>query len=445
MNTKKDLWIEESPPTCSKKQNINLIKKLPTILRILGASAVLIAMYSFLIQGWNASDDMFRYFLMLGHTAALAAIGLASSYWLKESKGPRLLLTLSLISIPANFAILGAFIFSQTTAIEASAYPLYVTWSVDSLTSALLTNAIALFVLIPVTFLGFTVLARSMSKQFSILFLLSNATLLLPLRDPQLVGFMVLALTFVVIAFSRKISRQNAAAKTNEGILALGLPLLPLAVLIGRSLWLYSTDLFLLTVLPITAFFILRQISLSLSINSKVKHVLQGLSVLSAISFGLSLIVTLKVMADFSYTILFPLATVISMAMIYEISYRSHHRASLYRYFAVAGLVIGMSTNLFFNTDFVVFLMVITVALGMIFSGYKLKQKNLFSGGVILIFLGITLQLYEWVGHFEFGSWVGLAMLGVASIVIASVMESQSGNIKLRFIAWKAKLVQWEK
>ncbi len=445
MNTQKDPWTEGAMPPDSQKPNFDPMKNLPTILRILGAGAVLIAMYSFLIRGWDNGDDMFRYFLLLGHTGALAAIGLASAYWLKESKGARLLLTLSLISVPANFAILGAFIFSQTAAIDVSAYPHYVAWTVGSLTSALLSNGIALLVLIPVTFLGFTVLARSMSVKLSILFLLSNATLLLPLRDPQLVGFMVLTLTFVVIYLSRKTASHNAAAKTNEGIIALGLQLLPLAVLMGRSLWLYSADLFLLTVLFISVFFIVRQISRYLGVNSRISSLLEGLSVLSAISFGFLLIETLQVITQFPYEILFPLGITASMAMIYDISYRNHDRAGIYRRFAVAGLVIGMAVNLLDNAGFAVSLITIVTGAGVSFWGYKFKQRNLFSGGIILILLGVVQQLYELVYHFDIGNWAGLAILGVAFIIIASMMESKGSNIKRRLAGWKSRLDQWEK
>ncbi len=88
---------------------------------------------------------------------------------------------------------------------------------------------------------------------------------------------MVLVLAFVVIALSRKTSNHNAAAKTSEGVVALGLQLLPLAVLMGRSLWLYSADLFLLTVLSITVFFILRQVSFYLREKFRVRDVLEGL------------------------------------------------------------------------------------------------------------------------------------------------------------------------
>lgn len=443
MKTQQDPWIDETVPRHTQK--FDLMKNLPAILRILGAGAVLVAMYSFLVRGWDTGNDVFRYFLMLGHTGTLAAIGLASGHWLKESKGARLLLTLSLVSIPANFAILGAFIFSQTTGIDVSAYPQYVAWSVDSLNSALVISGVALLVLIPVTLLGFTVLARSMSKKLSILYLLSNAALLFPLRDPQLIGLMVMVLAVIVIALSRKTSTHNTAAKTNEGIIALGLQLLPLAVLMGRSLWLYSIDLFLLTVLAITLFFILRQISLYLDPNSKIRSVLDSLSVVPAISTSFLLAEALQVMTSFPYEVLFPVCALSSMAMVYDISCRSQYRSDMYRRIAVVGLVISLGINLFANTNPVVSLLTLIIGVGVSLFGCKVQQRSVFSGGIVLMLLGIVQQFYDLVRHFDLGSWAGLAVLGVVSIIIASVMESQGGNIKPRFVAWKTKLAEWDR
>ena len=443
MKTQQDPWIE----TFARpgQQKFDLMKNLPAILRILGAGAVLVAMYSFLVRGWDSGNDVFRYFMMLGHTGALAAIGLASGHWLKESKGARLLLTLSLVSIPANFAILGAFIFSQTTGIDVSTYPQYVAWSVGSLNSALVTSGVALLVLIPVTLLGFTVLARSMSRKLSILYLLSNAALLLPLRDPQLIALMVMVLAVIVIALSRKTSSHNTAAKTNEGIIALGLQLLPLSVLMGRSLWLYSIDLFLLTVLAITLFFILRQISLYLDPSSKIRSVVEGVSVVPAMSVSFLMAEALQVMTNLPYEILFPVAALASMAMVYDISSRSQSRSNMYRRIAVVGLVISLGINLLGATNPVVSLLTMIIGVGVSLFGYKVQQRSVFSGGIILMLLGIVQQFYNLVQHFDLGSWAGLAILGIVSIIIASVMESQGGNIKPRFMAWKTKLAEWDR
>ncbi|HHI94361.1 MAG TPA: hypothetical protein ENK04_12740 [Gammaproteobacteria bacterium] len=443
MNTQQDPWIETF--IRPGQQKFDLMKNLPAILRILGAGAVLVAMYSFLVRGWDSGNDVFRYFLMLGHTGALAAIGLASGHWLKESKSARLLLTLSLISIPANFAILGAFIFSQTTGIDVSTYPHYVAWSVDSLNSGLVTSGVALLVLIPVTLFGFTVLARSMSRKLSVLYLLSNAALLLPLRDPQLIGLMVMVLAVIVIVLSHKTSRHNTAAKTNEGAIALGLQLLPLAVLMGRSLWLYSVDLFLLTILAATLFFIFRQISLYLNPHSKIKGMLESWSVVPAISVSFLLAEALQVMTNVPYEILFPVSALVSAAMVYDISRRSQSRPDTYRRIAVVGLVIGLGINLLANTNPVVSLLTVIIGVGMSMLGYKVQQRSVFSGGIVLMLLGVVQQFYDLVQHFDLGSWAGLAILGVVSIVIASVMESQGGNIRPRFVAWKTKLAEWER
>ncbi len=110
MNAQADGWSEQGIVERPYRLASDLAGRLPTLLRILGAGALVVAMYSYLAKGWESGNDIFRYLLMLGHTGVLTAIGLASGHWLKESKGARLLLTLALVSVPANFAILGAFI-----------------------------------------------------------------------------------------------------------------------------------------------------------------------------------------------------------------------------------------------------------------------------------------------------------------------------------------------
>ncbi len=104
-----------------------------------------------------------------------------------------------------------------------------------------------------------------------------------------------------------------------------------------------------------------------------------------------------------------------------------------------------MGINLLANPGVIILLMTVLVGAGMSLLGYKSQQRNLFSGGVILILPGIAQQIYELMQHFDPGSWAGLAIPGIVSIIVASMMESRGGNIKLRFVVWKAKLGRWEK
>jgi len=444
MNAQNDAWTGEVITQQKAKKDSDIMKKLPALLRILGAAALVIAMYSFLAKGWQSGNDVFRYFLMLGNTGILAAIGIASGHWLKESKGARLLLTLALISVPANFAILGAFIFSQTAALDISIYPQYVAWSVGSLQIALMTSAAAMLVLLPVIKLGFTVLARSMSKNLALLFVVSNAVLLLPLRDPQLVGLMTLALTGCILFLSRKTAQGHVAAQTKEGITALALQLLPLAVLTGRSLWLYSIDLFLLTAMSVTVFLIIRQISLYLEQDSKARNIMDTLSLIPAIFSGIWFSTNLVDVSVLPEAMALPLGSFVTAAMIYDIASRNRKKASLYRRIAVTVLLLCSITNLFYFSDLPAALVCLFGGLVLVIRGYKMQHRSLFGGGITLMLTGMSHQIIQLVHHFDLGGWASLAILGIAAIVIASVMESQGGKFKPSLEVWKGKLQEWE-
>ncbi|VAX10374.1 hypothetical protein MNBD_GAMMA26-155 [hydrothermal vent metagenome] len=437
------LDIEEIELACTEKKG-TLMQKLPTLLRIMGAGALVVAMYSFLTKGWYSGNDVFRYLLMLAHTGLLATIGLASGHWLKESKGARLLLTLALVSVPANFAILGALIFSQSGAMEFSAYPSYIAWSAQSLNSALLTTAGALLVLIPVTLIGFTALVRSFSKKMALLFLFSNAALLLPLRDPQWIGLLVSGLTLCCIYFSQKAAQQHVAAKTQEGIIALGLQMLPLAVLMGRSLWLYSLDLFLLTVLTLTCFFLLRQISLYMENDSRLRCVMDSLSLLPALATIPLLIDGLDRTGMVADELLIPLAVFAAAMLVYDISCRSKNSTLFYRHMATLIATLPTLFSLFIFGNLTAALATITVAFILLNYGYRREQRSLFGAGLLLLTCGFFQQLYELLQHFAIGGWASLVILGVIAIVSASFMESKACNLKPHLESWKSKFQGWQ-
>lgn len=419
------------------------MQKLPALLRILGAGALIVAMYGFLVRGWQSGNDVSRYLMLLGHTGVLAAIGLASGHWLKEAKGARLLVTLALVSVPANFAILGAFIFSQTAGVALAHYPQYVAWSVGSLSTALLTAGGALWVLAPITLLGFTVLVRSLSRALSGLFLLGNAALLLPLRDPQAIAAVGGLLAVTVLLFSRKAAAQQTAVKTQEGITALGLLLLPIGVLLGRSLWLYAFDLFLATVLAATAFFTLRQVSLYLQVGSRLRNLLDAISLVPALWLMplLSRAVSQIGMIPDAWVI--PLGTVVAVLLVQDIARRSTGYATQYQRLAVGLLLLGLLGNLLLCSETLAAVACVGAGIAAMIYGHRLRQLTLFGGGALLVVVGLLHQMLDLIRHFDLGSWLSLAVIGVIAIVAASVLESQSHTLRLRFEAWRTQLKNW--
>jgi len=442
MNAKTDIC---APGAIDATAGPTLMDKLPALLRIAGAASLLAAMYGFLMKGWQGGDDILRYLMLLGHTGALAAIGLASGHYLKESKGARLLLSLALVSVPVNFAILGAFIFSQDPlVIFGMSYPKYVAWSVDSLSTALLIAGGAALILAPIIRVGFLTLARSMSGKLAGLYLLSNAALLIPVRDPLSIGLMILLLMLLVLFISGKTATGQMAAKTKEGVLALGLQYLPLAILMGRSLWLYSADLFLLTVLGLVLFITLRQISLRLIDFPRVRCTLEAVSILPAIGVGLFTAITLNDCGFLSDLITLPVIVLVAAGLVYEISLRAKEYVKQYRMLAAGMLVVGISFNLYLYGGIVASSLSVATGIMLAVLGYMQQQRAIFSSGLALMGIGFAYQLYSTLHLFDMYGWASLAVLGVAAILIGSTIESKGTHIHARLADWKAQYGEWE-
>lgn len=433
-----------SSPTMSMSAHAGLMNKLPAFLRIVGAGALLVAMYSFLALGWQSGNDLTRYGMLLGHTVFLAAVGVASGHWLKEGKGARLLLTLALVSVPVNFAILGALILSQFGPVDVSRYPHYLTWAVDSLPAALLTTGGALVALLPVVLLAFRVLARSMSGNLSRLFLLSNLALLLPIRDPQWIAVVVIALAIGVVWFSRKTARNQMAAKTAEGVVALGLQLLPLGLLLGRSLWLYAFDLFLATVLAVTVFFVLRQISLCLKPASLARNALDAVSLLPALSV-MPLFASALTDAGMVASAVTPLGATAAALLVYDISGRTGRFATVYRYMSILVVLAGAIGNLPLFADPLAAVICGAIGVTMVVLGYHRRQLGVFAGGWVLVLAALVHQLVDLIRYFDLGSWAGLAVLGTLLILAASVLESKGGKWGSKLAAWRGQLQAWQR
>lgn len=430
----KDKWLQDTPATVDNdaagkqsKTAVPLAEKIPQLLRLAGGGALVFALYSFLVQGWDASNDIYRFLFLLGHTGIMAALALMAGHYLKETKGPRLLLTLSLVSVPVIFSILGAFIYSQAGHLVD--YPQYVKWSVDSLSTALMTTAGSMLVVVPVTLIGFTVLSRAMSKKLSLLFLVSNAMLLIPLRDAEVVGMLVLALAGMNIWLSRMISHNQLSARTSDGLVSLGLQFLPLAILMGRSLWLYKMDLFLLTIASATAFVLLRQASIYLRSFTIASSWINRLSVLPAVAMTPLLYAAFEQSHMFSASMMLPVAVMATSGMLFDIG-RRHHNGFFYQNLSAAFVTLALLYNMAVFETVSSAIVASLAGVWLIINSFRMKEKSVLIYGSLLFVSGTAKVVIEMIQHFDFSGWLSLTSMGIVCILAASVLESQSGRLK---------------
>lgn len=207
-------------------------------LRVIGALLVVLSASTFMFQHWDHQSDVVRYFMLLGQTVTLAAMGLFLGLRLQAVRSARTLLGLVLACTPVHFTVLGALLYSRTGAAEAG-LPAQAVWAAPSLGVALLSTAIALVVLVPVGFLSLRVFSREHAAPLGLAFLGMNAALLLPVREPTLIGLLVLAMTVIFLTIDRKFDRAHAL-RTFEGRLCRALCFVPVCVMAGRTLLFYE-------------------------------------------------------------------------------------------------------------------------------------------------------------------------------------------------------------
>ncbi|UTW11345.1 hypothetical protein [Marinobacterium rhizophilum] len=419
-----------------------LMQRLPQLLRMAGATALLVATYSFLVQGWQDSNDLLRYAMLLGHSALLCALGLLSGHWLQEAKGARLLITLALASVPANFAILGAFIYADFGAVMASGYPQYALWQLGSKGSTLATVALGVLTLIPVMLLGFRTLARVLSTRLTILFLLSNALLLIPLRDPAQVLAFALPLAMLLLLNHEKTQQQHLAARTPDGLIARALLYLPLAVMAGRSLWLYDADAFLSTGSLLILFLAARQLSLLLPGQSILRGLLEVGSGLLPPMIGIGVVVLLeRIIAD---SLMLPTAGLVCAGLLYELSRRVQMAPALYRVLAMLSLGLSLLGNALLFGTLATSMLCLACGSALVLLGRHYQQLALFSTGLLLAALSLIYQLYQLLRVFDLGGWLSVAALGMLAILIASALESGGGRIRPRLLQLRQRFARWE-
>ncbi len=418
---------------------------LTGLLRILGATVLIASVSIFLLQGWKSGNDVQRYLLLLAHTVLLAGTGFASGHWLKESKGARLFLALALISISVNFAILGGLLYSQVQWDSALAvYPGFATWHAEDLSTALVTSSGALLLLAPVTWLGFMALARRSAARLTVLYLLGNAALLMPVRGSEVIGILTMGATFVIIAQVSRASRHDATLRTNEGLFARAVQILPVGIILSRSLYLYATDAFLTTVAALVVFIVIRQVAGQMSAASTVRKILEYFSIIPAGFAAAGLTAVVDDMWRYTDSFLLPIFTLSLAAMVIEISLRCSGSGTGYRRIASVIVASGMLANLFLFGNVATALACLLSGIAVMVYGYSVQQRLIFGLGLITLLVGLGHQVTFAIEMFDLGSWGSLALLGIIAIVTGSMLERHGADIKLRFTTWRQRFQSWD-
>lgn len=238
-------------------QRLEKIASLSQIVRAFGACAIIASMSLFMLQGWAEGNDISRYLKLLAQTGLLTGAGLALSFLIKEFKGARVFFGLALVSVVANFTILGSLTYSLFPMdMQIVDYPDSMKWEVA--TSALFIPVFlgALSLLSAVTYFGFSIFARQIAKPLTLGFLCLSTVLLIPVRAPLIAvclsGITLWAAWFFIQRYLIPKLSMNRIGKaetpngtlvmTKETKVSLGLLLLPGLIVLARAVSFYNID-----------------------------------------------------------------------------------------------------------------------------------------------------------------------------------------------------------
>jgi hypothetical protein len=208
-------------------------------LRIAGAALVVAAASTFMLQNWQVGNDLMRYAMLVGQSLLLAAAAYFVGLTVREGRSARTFLALVLATIPVSFAVLGGLVYSRFHLEELPVLPQYASWIAPTQASAIMAVLGTLLLLVPLSLVSFTALARKEAKALTLAFCAANLLVLVPLRQPEVVA--ALAGVALLGLLQLELTRFAVAAQldTLEGKLARVMPFAPPMIMLGRVFHLY--------------------------------------------------------------------------------------------------------------------------------------------------------------------------------------------------------------
>ena len=406
---------------------------LSEMLRILGAAIMVGGMSLFLMQGWHEGNDLSRYFTLLAHTLLLTAGGFCLSHFLKEYKGARLFFGLSLISVTANFAILGALIYSviQLDGMLGQ-YPGFATWIVNDPSSVSMTIIGAAIVLIPVTLLAYSIMARRSARWLTATYLLANACLLIPVRSS--IWASVLGVTIVIAALYmiKQKGEEDERLSTFEGRFSKITLFIPAGILFARSWYLYHMDALAITALSTAAFVLLRHLALKLNSDSGLRGLIDVASMPLVVTTASSFAAGVEHWLPSD--LLIPVFALAAVPMTLDLVHRSegHRRSHVFGLMGALLLCSAFALNELVSDGFAIGLVNFAGCLAVLVYAYWIKQRwAVYVAAFATACLALK-HLADFVLWFDFYNWITLSVIGALAIILASVLDRHGASIKLK-------------
>jgi len=418
-------------------------RRLGRILRIVGGAFLIASASTFLLHRWEQGSDLVRYGMLLLHTVLLTAAALFCGLGVKESRGARTFLAITLAIVPINATVLGGLVYSQF-ARDANRVMLGqdFLWVAPSALAALACVAVTASVLAPAAWIAFRALARSQATQLLLAFGLMNSLLILPWRLPAVTTLLAVTGTLAVAAIDARLLRHAPALRTLEGRIARGTLLLPVALLLARGMHLYPSFLLEAGALMLAAGCLFTAVAARVS---AARQRLVGSVGLFSLVGGWVFWWCHWCQADvFTGAFVLPSLFLPLAALFLRAARAPEGFGAPWRACAALLALFAVVPNLWFHPGVWTLLACASVGALVVAVGAWAKSKLLTLGGLVAVATAIAYQIGGNLDLERLKHWAVLSGLGMLLIIVASYWERYQASILRRLGRWRALAREWD-
>lgn len=425
--------VEQGPP-------------LAKLLRVVGSLLLLGAAAAFMLQTWPNMSFPFRYLTFLGFTALLAGAGVYCGVRLKEDKGARSFLGIAAAFLPAHFIQLGAILYHGMYGAPKGLSPFFVL-SMPTIGQAFLLMGLALPILGSVAFFAFSALIRTEAKTATLVYLIANAALLIPTRDPSQIGWLSLAI-FGMLAYYNVTKLAGRALMTSkEGVISRAILAAPYVTLLTRSAMLYEHSGWLDTTMGIAttaiAFFVSRSLIASEDGLAKSAQWVAERVAFTSAAITWAVFATRCVLeqgAPFAVPFVYLPISMIFFGMSFMVKSDGRGYRRLAAWLAVATVLVQMITEQgILSSALCLATSVILTA-----SAHEMKDKGMFLAGASGLVYGVLYHIKFAARFYSFSPWLSLAVIGTAVLLASSYFERSLPRFRETTRRMREELAAWK-
>jgi hypothetical protein len=400
-------------------------ERLPQLLRVIGATVLIAAALTFMLQSWQSYGHIARYFSFLGLTGVLTVAGIFCGLRVKEDKGARTFLALAVATVPVHFSQLGALLYSKFHPLSEllPVYPEHLLWKAPTVFAALSTTVVGVLAVTLVSLFAFSTLIRSVAARTTLMYVLLNSLLLLPTRSSTYISLLVMGGIFLVSTFDRMQLKGHSVMQTVEGKMCRVMLWIPSILMLARSIVLYGLTPSLLGAVSASIGFLMFFLSPMYLRNQQRVEALQALSAIPLcmgwLSFGFDIISNMHLPETVCILVLIlPLGGVFLGMSLWGVS-----EGVAYRMLAVLAVSMGLLVQLLHAPGIIAAFIAIAAGTMVTAYGYGVQRGVEFNLGLLLIACGLGYHIKLAMPILSMSPWLSLAAFGLVTIGVATYLE----------------------